>query len=163
MALFIPGFTPCSLCGKPICVGHDIVGTTHFIVDVNDPFYVYSDTVMHRPCFDAWEHRDEFARRYRARMGPMYPQNEHYQHFPGPPGRSIVRESPPPPPPPPPEHFCPACQVPLSVAKQSECPHCGWLRYPSDRTRWSTAGPCPRCGFAYRFDGRNCSHCGQTG
>ena len=162
MGFFILGETSCSLCGELIRVGDDIVGTTHFIDDDTDPLWRYSDSVMHRGCFDVWEHREEFARRYRETMSPMYPHVAHYANFPGPPGRQIVQEPPPEPPPPPPTHFCPRCQGPLSVAKQGECAACGWLRYPSDRSRWETAGACPRCKFAYRFDGQNCSHCGGS-
>ena len=160
MALFYIG-CPCSLCGEPVRVGDDIVATTHFIGDATDPLSRYSDSVMHRRCFDVWEHRDEFARRYRQTMGSIYPLSRHYANFPGPPGRNIVKEPPPLPPPPPPKHFCPECKSPLSVAKQGECVKCGWLRFPSERNRWGTAGACPCCGFAYRFDGQRCSHCGN--
>jgi hypothetical protein len=160
MALFVTGETPCSLCGEPICIGDDIVGTTHFISDGSDPLYQYSDSVMHRQCFDAWEYREEFAQRYREVMSPMYPHVARYANFPGPRGGNIVKEPPPAQPPPPPTHFCPQCNSPLSVAKQGECAACGWLRYSSDRALWGTAGSCPRCGFAYRFDGQRCSHCG---
>ena len=45
MALFIIGKTECSLCDELILVGDDIVGTTHFIVDVTDPLWRYSDSV----------------------------------------------------------------------------------------------------------------------
>ena len=83
---------PCSLCREPIRVGDDIVGTTHFIGDATDPLWRYSDSVMHRRCFDAWEHRDEFARRYRQTMGAMYPHVEHYVNFPGPPRRNVVKD-----------------------------------------------------------------------
>jgi hypothetical protein len=151
---------PCSLCREPIRVGDDIVGTTHFIGDATDPLWRYSDIVMHRRCFDTWEHRDEFARRYRQTMGAMYPHVEYYVNFPGPPGRNVVKEPPPAPPPPPPTHFCPNCSAGLTVGTQGECKACGWLRFPSDRTRWGLSGACPSCGFSYRFDGLSCSHCG---
>lgn len=163
MALLIIGQSSCSLCGEPICVGDDIVATTHFIGNRTDPLWRYSDSVMHRRCFDVWKHRDEFARRYRETMAAMYPHTRHDANFPGPPGRNIVKEPTPVAPPPPPTHFCPQCNAPLSVAKQGECADCGWLRFPSDRARWGTAGSCPRCGFAYRFDGQRCSHCGASG
>jgi hypothetical protein len=26
---------------------------------------------------------------------------------------------------------------------------------------WERSGACPRCGFAYRWDGRRCCHCGE--
>jgi len=61
---------------------------------------------------------------------------------------------------PPLEHFCPDCQAGLSVARQSECDRCGWLRFPSVRSAWGKSGSSPLCGFSYRFDGTTCSHCG---
>jgi hypothetical protein len=147
---------PCSICGEPIRVGDDTVATTHFIGDHSDPLWRYSDSVMHRPCFDRWELRDEFVRRCRKVMGVW-----HCVGWPGPPGRNIVKEDPPPPPPAPPTHYCPKCNAGLTIARQGECATCGWLRFQSDRSRWGTAGACPACGFAYRFDGSDCSHCGQ--
>ena len=129
MALFIIGM-PCSICRHPIQVGHDVVATTHFIADRDDPLWRYSDSVMHRACFDQWESRDEFARRYRETMSPIYSQNRRYATWPGPPGRNVVKEPPAPP--------GPQRPIPLEHA-----------------------GPCPDCGFAYRFDGATCSHCGH--
>jgi hypothetical protein len=64
----------------------------------------------------------------------------------------------PPPPPPCPIYFCLTCRTHLK--HRTECPTCGWLLHPGDRTLWNTQGPCPRCGFSYRYDGTTCSHCG---
>ncbi|HEX8916371.1 MAG TPA: hypothetical protein VF796_28730 [Humisphaera sp.] len=61
--------------------------------------------------------------------------------------------------PPPPKYRCPNCSEPLK--QKSECGSCGWLRFPSDRSNWNRAGSCPRCGFAYRWDGARCAHCGH--
>lgn len=58
----------------------------------------------------------------------------------------------------PPLPHCPTCGTTLTHSRQ-ECKACGWLAVLSDRTQWSKAGPCPRCGFAYRYDGTTCSHC----
>ena len=151
MALFRIGM-PCSLCGDSIRVGDEIMATT-LIGDPTDPIERYSDSVMHRPCFDAWEHREEFIRRYKQVFRSI--------DFPGPRGY-IVQEPPPTPPPPPPTHFCPQCHLALTVITQGECKACGWLKYPSDREKWGSAGICPSCGFTYRFDGTNCSHCGRS-
>ena len=60
-----------------------------------------------------------------------------------------------------PIYRCPRCSEPLPARQTSECPKCLWLRRPSARTRWGLSGPCPRCGFSYRFDGARCSHCGR--
>jgi hypothetical protein len=62
------------------------------------------------------------------------------------------------PPPPPPVLLCPSCNAILK--DRSGCPACNWLRFPGDRARWQSRGPCPRCGFTYRWDGARCSHCG---
>ena len=53
---------PCSLCREPIRVGDDIVATTHFISNGSDPLFCFTDSVIHRVCFDHWEFRDEFTR-----------------------------------------------------------------------------------------------------
>jgi hypothetical protein len=29
----------------------------------------------------------------------------------------------------------------------------------TDREKWGHVGPCPKCGFAYRWDGARCAHC----
>jgi hypothetical protein len=59
-------------------------------------------------------------------------------------------------------HPCPPCAMPLK--NRAECAHCGWLKHPGDATRWGTQGACGQCGFAYRWDGTRCSHCGfKTG
>jgi len=64
------------------------------------------------------------------------------------------------PPPASPIYFCLTCRTRLK--HRTECPTCGWLLHPSDRTLWDTRGPCPKCGFSYRYDGARCSHCGAT-
>jgi hypothetical protein len=160
MALFIVGM-PCSLCHKPINAGDDIVGTTHFIASDADPLWRYSDSVMHRGCFDRWEHRETFSRRYRETMTGIYPGDRDYATWPGPPGRNVATNPPPARPPSPPTHFCPQCGAGLTIARQGECSECDWLQYPSDRSQWGTSGSCPTCGFSYRFDGQDCSHCGR--
>ncbi len=72
------------------------------------------------------------------------------------PAQSIA---PPPPPPPAPVFICPVCR--RTLKQRTECHECGWLCYPSERARWGQAGPCPRCGFSYQYDGSSCSHCGR--
>jgi hypothetical protein len=73
MAIFVPRRSKCPICGEAINEDDDHVGTTHFIADESDPLWRFSDAVMHRRCYDAWEHRDEFTARYRKRLGGMYP------------------------------------------------------------------------------------------
>lgn len=59
-----------------------------------------------------------------------------------------------------PIYFCLTCRTRLK--HRTECPTCGWLFHPSDRALWNTRGPCPKCGFSYRYDGARCSYCGAT-
>jgi hypothetical protein len=61
--------------------GDDVVATTHFISDQSDPLWKFSDSGMHRRCYESWEHRDEFTSRYRERLGGMYPDS-HYETWP---------------------------------------------------------------------------------
>jgi hypothetical protein len=61
------------------------------------------------------------------------------------------------------EYHCPECKAGLERRQQTECPHCGWLKYPSAaRENWGKVGPCPQCAFSYRWDGSRCSHCGHV-
>jgi hypothetical protein len=61
----------------------------------------------------------------------------------------------------PPTYRCPKCGKGFGgKLPPSECPKCDWLRFPSERAAWGTAGACRRCGFAFRWDGERCSHCG---
>jgi len=68
MALIYKGIK-CSICHKVIEDLHDIVATTHFIFDQNDPLWPYSDSAMHPACFSAWALRDEFVARYNDFVG----------------------------------------------------------------------------------------------
>jgi hypothetical protein len=147
---------PCSLCGDVIKEGEVYVASAHFISDDSDPLWRYSDSAMHRRCFDAWEHRGEFARRHRefwARIRPgvedEWPESS---TFVMPAAEAFERKLP--------EFVCLSCRRSLSISERGECPHCQWLRFPGDRSRWRKAGPCPCCGFEYRWDGSRCSHCG---
>jgi len=54
---------PCSICRQPIKDGDLYVAYAHFIYE--GPLSLQSDSGMHRRCFDTWEHREEFTRRYR--------------------------------------------------------------------------------------------------
>lgn len=69
MAMIRWGSSECSICRDILWPDEAIVATTHFIGDPGDPLSPYSDSGMHRACYDAWEHRDEFTRRYRDAMG----------------------------------------------------------------------------------------------
>jgi hypothetical protein len=161
MALIYPNM-PCSICREPLREGDDIVATTHFIGDLTDPLWRFSDSAMHRSCFDRWEHRDEFTRRYRQTMGGLYPDSA-YARWPGPSGQYVIKAKTLLPSLPKALPFaCPACGQGLTRSQRDECPKCTWLKFPSDRTRWGREGCCPHCGFDYRWDGTRCSHCGHA-
>jgi hypothetical protein len=81
MAILILGRSKCSICGETLHKEDDIVATTHFIGDQSDPLWQFSDSGMHRSCYETWEHRDEFTRRYRECLGGMYP-GSHYETWP---------------------------------------------------------------------------------
>ena len=160
MALVSPDM-PCSLCSKPIRIGDEYIATTHFIGDSADPLYRYSDSAMHRSCFDNWEHRDIFTSKYHQTMGRTYFWGADRQ-WPPARGAHLMRAPRPLPPPLPPEFECPQCKHGLYRSRRDECPSCGWLKYPSDRSKLALAGPCPKCEFNYRWDGNRCSHCGWS-
>jgi hypothetical protein len=56
------------LCHEVLAKDDDIVATSHFIADRNDPLWQFSDAGFHRRCFIHWEHRGEFVRRYNEVM-----------------------------------------------------------------------------------------------
>jgi hypothetical protein len=67
MAIVYSGMQ-CALCDKVIedalLESNDYVATSAFIDDVNHHLWPFSDATMHKECFVAWEHRDEFMRLY---------------------------------------------------------------------------------------------------
>ena len=65
MALILFGRTECPLCSKPIQEGDEYEAFAHFIDNDKDPFWKYSDAVFHRPCFEKWNQRDIFLKRYK--------------------------------------------------------------------------------------------------
>ncbi len=71
MALIIRGTTECSLCGTVLIDGDDLVATSHFIADEDDPLWRFSDSAMHRRCFLAWELRQRFIDMYNERVGSI--------------------------------------------------------------------------------------------
>lgn len=81
MAMLEWGWSKCSICGSVLAEGDDIVATTHFIEDESDPLWEFSDSGMHRRCYEEWKYRDEFTSRYRSAMAPLYP-GSHYENWP---------------------------------------------------------------------------------
>jgi hypothetical protein len=58
------------LCREVVAKDDDIVATSHFIADRNDPLWQYSDAAFHRQCFLQWERREEFINRFNDAMAP---------------------------------------------------------------------------------------------
>jgi hypothetical protein len=71
VALIFPGKTECSICGVVLNEGDDMVATTHFIADQNDPLWRFSDSAMHRSCFLGWVQRQAFVRKYNETIGTI--------------------------------------------------------------------------------------------
>jgi hypothetical protein len=69
VALIARGHTKCSICGAVLNKGDDIVATSHFIGDQNDPLWRFSDSAMHRSCFLGWEFRDKFIEKFNDIVG----------------------------------------------------------------------------------------------
>ena len=68
MALIILGKTECSICGIVIEDRKEIVSTTHFITDQNDPLGRFSDSAMHKSCFISWK-QETFIKKYNETIG----------------------------------------------------------------------------------------------
>ena len=71
VALILLGKTECSICGVVINKGDDIIATTHFIADQDDPLWRFSDSAMHRSCFLGWDQRQAFVRKYNETTGAI--------------------------------------------------------------------------------------------
>ena len=71
MALIFRGKTECSICGAVIDKDSEIVATTHFISDSNDPLWRFADSAMHKSCFLNWQHRQDFINRYNESIGKI--------------------------------------------------------------------------------------------
>jgi len=63
VAIIIRGKTSCSLCSRVLAAGEDIVGFSAFL-EREHPLWQYSDSAMHRSCYEAWPEHDTFGRLY---------------------------------------------------------------------------------------------------
>ena len=81
MAIVLRGKTECSICGKVILSGDEIVSTSHFIADKDDPLWRFSDSAMHHSCFIEWDHRAEFVAKFNRIAGQITFGNGTYHHM----------------------------------------------------------------------------------
>jgi len=58
------------ICGEVIGQDDEIVATSHFIADRNDPLWRYSDAQFHKRCFLTWDGRAEFIARFNEIVAP---------------------------------------------------------------------------------------------
>ena len=76
MAIIVGDTADCAICGSVIEVAAgDYVGFPHFIQDPQHPLCRYSDNVMHRACFLAWQHRDAFRQAYDTLWPQLVPNH----------------------------------------------------------------------------------------
>lgn len=75
MAIVIRGLTDCSICGKVLEAGAELVMTPHFIHDELHPLWRYSDSGMHAACFAAWEHAEDFRAAFNAIWPTLMPDH----------------------------------------------------------------------------------------
>jgi hypothetical protein len=67
MALCLRGKTPCSICGVVLQEGDDVVLHPH-VLPSDHPLWRFSDSSMHRVCYQQWECHEYFEtilRKYR--------------------------------------------------------------------------------------------------
>jgi hypothetical protein len=69
MALVLVGKSRCPICDDVIETQDQIVATTHFVADRDDPLWSFSDAAMHRECFVGWDMRQAFVKRYNEVFG----------------------------------------------------------------------------------------------
>lgn len=55
MAIHIEGST-CPICHKPLAPGADITLFPAFVINTNDPLYIFNDTAIHKQCVDRHPH-----------------------------------------------------------------------------------------------------------
>src|SRR5215813_11649681 len=81
MAIVLRGKTKCSICDTVISDVDQIVATSHFISDRNDPLWRFSDSAMHRSCFANWPMRAEFVAKYNHIVGQVTTCNGRYHRM----------------------------------------------------------------------------------
>jgi hypothetical protein len=59
MALWFSGRSECSICGLVLNSDQDVIGHPH-VLPPDHPLWRFSDSAMHRICYERWEHHDYF-------------------------------------------------------------------------------------------------------
>lgn len=70
MALIFLDSTPCSICNKTLKNEDNILGFASFLTNEHK-FWEYSDSGMHKKCFEDWEHKEEFEGLYIKSMSTL--------------------------------------------------------------------------------------------
>ena len=81
MAPILLGKTECSLCSCIINTADDIVSTSHFIAQQDDPLWRFADSAMHRSCFLAWDQRANFVEKFNRTVEGITFGNGTYHHM----------------------------------------------------------------------------------
>lgn len=64
MAQIILDSSKCSICGRALKVDENVVSWQAFL-DQEHKFWKYSDSGMHKECFEEWEYKKEFEDLYK--------------------------------------------------------------------------------------------------
>ena len=64
MAITILNSSTCSICGEVLKVHQDLVEWSAFLPK-GHVLWEYSDTAMHKVCFNQWEHKETFNQLYQ--------------------------------------------------------------------------------------------------
>ena len=75
MALIIPGASRCAICNEILQKDQRLVATTHFIGEKTDPLWRYSDAPFHYDCFQTWDLREAFVKRYNEVAKRIFGRN----------------------------------------------------------------------------------------
>ena len=71
MAIWFSGKSACSICGAVLESKQDVIGHPAILLP-DHPLWRFSDSAMHRACYEQWEHHKYFQsilRKYRALWG----------------------------------------------------------------------------------------------
>jgi len=69
MALILRGKTECALCNIVIKDNDEVVATSHFITNKEDPLWRFSDAAMHKMCFLEWDQKELFVEKFNRTVG----------------------------------------------------------------------------------------------